>query len=611
MNQLLPIAMVMMLLLTALSPAVAQEETTGLTVEAGITPDSPFYFIDTFFEKVGNNPEKALQYKEEKLAELKVMAEEKKTDAAIRALMKAQEYGTILEKEVTPAMETTVNEKAAAVEAVLTQAGTNLPELKEQIKEKQEQEQRIILAAEISTKIKQLCETLSKLDAQQYAESCKTDKDAPQWQQRYDQELTAEQQKHAQVFAEKLIQCMETQGKVCDCEGMGVQKWGEVCIAQQELKRNCDAGEEEACKAMIEQGSIDMLDYLPDYLYPVVQGLMGKFNQAQERQYDQFEGKEEYLSRACKEIGISSVKECAAYMKEKYEEFRSGEQFEFDEEMFMEGCIKYELKESCTEKAAMMKKAYVTPRGPPARISEFGRDCHAVKELAEKVRCFEDFYNQAQGKYTMPRPPAPPTPPSTGYPSGMEEWQRSYYERWMNAGTEAERTQIKIEMSAEMERRNQQYKEEYKYEYKNEGNQYKYEYKYEGDQYPVPSTAPTGRPREEPPNIKTKIEGNVAEVKVSRDGYMKYEFTIPYTTHEQLVSEVARRLGLTKDEVEKKLEIEFEEVEDTAEEREDIGESDDEEIEERDDEDEDEGSDRGSAENQRSDVNSSTDITTS
>ena len=551
MNLLPKITVFMMMLILALSIVIAQEEATEFTAEPGITPDSPFYFIDTLFENVGNNPEKALQYKEEKLAELKVMAAEKKTDAATIALKKAQEYGVILEKEVTPAMQTAVSENAAAIEAVLTQASTDLPELGEKINEKKEQEQRITLAAEISTKIKQLCDTLSKLDAQQYAQNCKTGKDAPQWQKKHDQELTAEQQKHAKIFAEKMIECMETQGKTCDCEGMGVKKWTEICSAQQELKQRCDAQEEDACKAMMEQGSIDMFDYLPDYLYPVMQNLMKKFSQAQNQQYEQWEGKEEYISARCKEAGISSAKECAQYMKDKYKEFKgewkNEEQFEFNEEMFMEGCIKYESKELCEKKAGMMKRgefssdntrfgpgpctdkgitsmeecrqymeenfektsegAYVMPAGQPARIGEFGRDCHAVKDLSEKARCFEDYYNLAKEKAVQPTQPVS-TPGTAMYPSGMEEWQRSYYDRWMKAATEEEHTAIKMEMSEEMQRRNEEYKkEEYKYEEKQyiqpgeieKGNeQYKKEdYGYKENKYPTPSTIPAIVPREE------------------------------------------------------------------------------------------------------------------
>ena len=55
----------------------------------GLTPDSPFYFLDTFGEKISlfftfdivKKAEKAFQYTEEKLAEVKAMAEANKIEA--------------------------------------------------------------------------------------------------------------------------------------------------------------------------------------------------------------------------------------------------------------------------------------------------------------------------------------------------------------------------------------------------------------------------------------------------------------------------------------------------------------------------------------------------
>ncbi|HLC71025.1 MAG TPA: hypothetical protein VJI32_03405 [Candidatus Nanoarchaeia archaeon] len=48
-----------------LSFAVAAEVTSPVlsTADAGMTPDSPFYFLDELFEQAGNDPEKALKYK--------------------------------------------------------------------------------------------------------------------------------------------------------------------------------------------------------------------------------------------------------------------------------------------------------------------------------------------------------------------------------------------------------------------------------------------------------------------------------------------------------------------------------------------------------------------
>lgn len=604
MKKLFLLLVVGMMLLTSLSviaPTAVEREILA-AADPGILPDSPFYFIDTFFEQAGDDPEKALEYKEEKIAELEAMAKKNNAEAAEKALEKAQEYSDILEKEVTPEMEERVKESTEIAEEVLEEVSEELPQLADQITKQLAQEERIALAAEVSTQIKKLCETLAKLDPKQYAETCKIDGDSPQWLQKYDKELTEEQKKHAQTFAEKLTECAESEGLKCDCEGMGVKKFEELCVTQRDLKRQCDAGEEGACKAMMEQGPMDMFEYLPDYLHPVVANLMKKYSKANEQQYEQIQVPPSTFPNLCQEAGITSPLECAKFMKGKYKEFSSEGTFEFNEGMFMEECVKYESEDFCKEKAEMMKEgeftpehvefgpgpckdkglttveecrkymeenfqrtsegAYIIPAGPPARIAEFGRDCHAVQELAEKVRCFEEFYNKAQGRFTQPLPPtATPTP---ALPSGMEDWQKSYYERWLKATTEEEKAKIKAELSEEMNRRNEQDKKEYKHE---------------GNYQPTPSVPANPPSREEPPEIEVEVRGNVAEVEVSRDGYRKDTFMVSYTSRDQLVSDIAVRLSLTKEEVEQNLKLEFEEEENEVED--DAGEEDEsEEVEE-------------------------------
>jgi len=67
---------------------------------AGLTPDSPFYFLDEWGEKISlfftfspeKKVEKALSYAEEKLAEAQVMAEKNKTRAIERLTERYREY---------------------------------------------------------------------------------------------------------------------------------------------------------------------------------------------------------------------------------------------------------------------------------------------------------------------------------------------------------------------------------------------------------------------------------------------------------------------------------------------------------------------------------------
>lgn len=68
--------------------------------EPGLTPESPFYFLDTWGEKLGlaftfaaeKKAQKAKYYAEEKLAEVRAMIEEKKTEKLQKSLDKYQNY---------------------------------------------------------------------------------------------------------------------------------------------------------------------------------------------------------------------------------------------------------------------------------------------------------------------------------------------------------------------------------------------------------------------------------------------------------------------------------------------------------------------------------------
>ncbi|MBI1956957.1 MAG: hypothetical protein HYS44_00655 [Candidatus Niyogibacteria bacterium] len=61
---------------------------------AGITPDSPFYFFDTLFERIGlfltfnseKKAEKTLRYMEEKTEEVRILIANNKSENLIRAM---------------------------------------------------------------------------------------------------------------------------------------------------------------------------------------------------------------------------------------------------------------------------------------------------------------------------------------------------------------------------------------------------------------------------------------------------------------------------------------------------------------------------------------------
>ena len=428
--------------------------------DPGILPDSPLYVIDQFFERVGDDPEKAFAYQEEKIAEAHAMAEQKKAEYVEVALNNAEEYGAILEKEVTPAMEETIEDKADAIETALEEIAEDVPELDDDIDKHLEQLKRTELAAKVSGRIKKLCETLSELDAVEYANTCKAGEDSPQWQHELDEKLTDEQKEHAKTFVKKMKQCMKSSGKECDCEGMGVQSFTALCKEKSSQAAACADGEQEACRSMNSDG-VDFKNYLPPYLIEAMSELRDEFEGDDE--FDEDKQQKYPLPPPCQEAGITSPNECMKLMKEKGEDFTEYKQkFEMDNSK-----VKFEEKY----------------RGQPPRIQEFGRDCHAVKELSEKVRCFEEFYNSAHGsfdekferKYEY----------GEYKPAMHDDWTSSYAQRWFAAQNDDEREQLKKEMQAEMEKRgiNPEHAktdfddDEFEFEYEDEsGVEYKNEY---------------------------------------------------------------------------------------------------------------------------------------
>ena len=177
-------------------------EDVELEGKAGMTPDSALYFVENMVESifVGNNPKKALKYKEEKILEVKEMVDAGNGEAAEKALKRAEKYNKILLKEVTPELDKRVRESSKATKKLLESMeleGDEWDDVKESITENIKDEDKIALAAKISGKISELCEILSDLDPMEYARVCKTDDDAPEWKKDLDKKLTKEQKKRS------------------------------------------------------------------------------------------------------------------------------------------------------------------------------------------------------------------------------------------------------------------------------------------------------------------------------------------------------------------------------------------------------------------------------
>jgi chemotaxis protein histidine kinase CheA len=112
---------------------------------SGLTPDSPFYFLDTLGEKVSlfftfapeKKAEKAIQFAEEKLAEVKAVAEKNKPEAIEKANQKYQEFLGLANQKTQEAKEKgrdveelaiLITEKTLKHQEILVEVSEKVPE---------------------------------------------------------------------------------------------------------------------------------------------------------------------------------------------------------------------------------------------------------------------------------------------------------------------------------------------------------------------------------------------------------------------------------------------------------------------------------------------------
>ncbi|HLC90561.1 MAG TPA: hypothetical protein VJI15_02230 [Candidatus Nanoarchaeia archaeon] len=254
----------------------------ALEGEAGLTPDSSFYVLENLVESVlvGDDPVKALEYKEEKILELQEMVDQGDEEAAEKVLERVEKYNEIIKREVSPDMEKQVRESSKAVKGILEGLdleGDEWEDIQEKVDENAKEEDKIALAAKVSKKISELCEALSSLDPLEYSKVCRTGDEAPQWKRDQDRELTAEQEKEAKKFFEIMSSCYQNPAE-CKCEDISIKPFAEQCAVIAPLAAECESGNEEACKKMDDIG--DPIDLLPDYLQDVMADVEDRYGEA-------------------------------------------------------------------------------------------------------------------------------------------------------------------------------------------------------------------------------------------------------------------------------------------------------------------------------------------
>ena len=154
MKKLILISIISLLLL---SPVFILAQTDLTTAKPGITPDSPFYFLDKWGEKINlffifsseTKAEKALQFAEERIAEVKAMAEKNNVGAMQSADNNYQELIALANQKTQEAKDNGKNVEELA--SLITEKTLNHQEILAQVFEKVPEEAKVAIEQAIKT----------------------------------------------------------------------------------------------------------------------------------------------------------------------------------------------------------------------------------------------------------------------------------------------------------------------------------------------------------------------------------------------------------------------------------------------------------------------------
>jgi len=361
----------------------------------GLAPDSAFYFVDEFFDGFSGD----LENREEKVAEIEEMIYEDKFKEAKEALDQYYVYAENLENEVDPDDLWEAKKSSMTIEKTLYELENEIPEEYKDdfVKEIVIKEGNIRTAAEISSKIKELCIELAELDPVQYSRTCKSDGDAPKWKKDLDKDLTEDQRKEAKDFGKIMSECFETSGRECRCEDISFYDFSLACSKVAPLAVECDDGDESACGMMDE---IDMPE-LPDFLEDIFEDIEDKYG---EDKYGM------HMPPECVEAGVTSPRECgrimvkenapiecrAALLEADVQDEREGRKI-CDKIMFKKHAPRECIEEGITDFEDC--EDFMGDFRGPGGFGPPGQDCMVMENPDDRLKCFEGAMGNMDDHY--------------------------------------------------------------------------------------------------------------------------------------------------------------------------------------------------------------------
>lgn len=366
---------------------------------AGISPDSSFYFLDKMFDGFSSD----LELREERVAEIKAMVEKGDLDAAREALRRYKENADEIKDELNPDEAEVAKRSSLAIRKAMGDIEDKLSkdEKVEFYDDVVGREHGIVTAVEISGKIKELCQTLSELDPNEYSRMCRSDDDSPKWMRDLDKDLSDEQRGEAKKFGQIMQDCFKSSGQDCRCDEIPFSDFVDACSEAAPLATACDIkGDEEACEKL---DALKMPE-LPPHLQEVFDDLEDGM---QESKYDM------HMPRECVEAGVTDPKECGRIMIETNAP-KECKQALLDSDCERESecrmiCDKIMMKlhaPECVEQgiedprdcAGLMKGPEGPGEGPGMRRGPMiNFDCKEIDDPMKRLDCFDKASTQAKG----------------------------------------------------------------------------------------------------------------------------------------------------------------------------------------------------------------------
>ncbi|MBI2580964.1 hypothetical protein HYV85_04120 [Candidatus Woesearchaeota archaeon] len=327
---------VIVLSFSLLMAAVLAQEEEGLEEEvlveeeivpeesAGVTPDSPLYVFDKIVDNVqlalakgDDKTKKALEIKEERIAEAAVMVEKKKPDAAVSALELAKKATEQAQKDLSPDLEKETNENVRRAARLLSGLEEKLSDkewekAKKAFDEQLSEEEKVRVALLVSKSRLAYCDSIAKedYDLMKGDELCQIEK-APEWLRgKVEGEFMAREENARKQILDSVSTCI-VDPKKCDCSRIPVAKHSQDCEVKKALAIRCEYENDNGACAELSKETPD--EFLPEFLGEEGKGTILELLRKKEQQmFDRFKPPE------CE--AAATFEDCFKIMKDLYGE---------------------------------------------------------------------------------------------------------------------------------------------------------------------------------------------------------------------------------------------------------------------------------------------------